>query len=151
MKYTRRKILFISFGVIFSLVLIVFLFNYAINVYTHYRMQKLPHIRVILEVNIPQFLESLAKNRDETYHSIMGEVKAELKINQNQNVFQLVQKKFFTKQIAMSKYYGNVQDSDDNIIASLMNKTTKALERDVEVIRNRVDQYGVFEPEIQKQ
>jgi len=150
MKFVRKKILIIPLGIIFSIILIVFLFNYAINVYTDYRMQRLPHMRVILEVDITQFLESLAKDRDETFYSIMEEVKKELKINQKQNVFYLIQNKFIEKQISMSKYYGSVKENDDNIIDSLMSITKKALDGDGEVIRNRLDQYGIYKPLIQK-
>lgn len=85
-------------------------------------------------MDIPQFLQRIAKNKDEIYHTIMGEVNAELNVNLNQDVFELIQMKFFQKQIPVNKYYGNVNNDDNNMIVQLKNQTTKALERDEEVV-----------------
>jgi preprotein translocase subunit SecD len=50
----------------------------------------------------------------------------------------------------MSRYYGNIRDADNAILSQLDGETGRAVERAIEIVRNRVDQYGVSEPSIQK-
>ena len=50
----------------------------------------------------------------------------------------------------MSRYYGNLRDTTTDIFANLDDEATKAIDRGMEIVRNRVDQYGVSEPSIQK-
>jgi preprotein translocase subunit SecD len=50
----------------------------------------------------------------------------------------------------MSRFYGNLRDTNDDIASFLEDESKKAIDRAMEIVRNRVDQYGVSEPSIQK-
>jgi preprotein translocase subunit SecD len=50
----------------------------------------------------------------------------------------------------MSRYYGSLRDDNERIYGFLENESEKAIDRGMEIVRNRVDQYGVSEPTIQK-
>jgi preprotein translocase subunit SecD len=149
MKNISKKTLFIAGGAILLLALIGF--YYGLPAYTKYRMQKMPHLRVVLEMNIPRFLENMTKKRDEVYNSTMEEVSQELRMNSSRNVFDVLRQKFSEKQILLNRYYGRIHDSDDFIISDLKAMTAEALDRSREIISDRLDQYGVFEPSIRKQ
>jgi len=63
----------------------------------------------------------------------------------------LLAKEFQDRGIRMSRYYYNIRDDDAKIIGQLQSETEKAVDRAIEIVRNRVDQYRVSEPNIQKQ
>ena len=106
-------------------------------------------MRVVLEVNVLKLIEDLAKNRDEVFTQIMKEVRAEAGTSDESPVL-LLRRKFESRQIRMSRYYRNLRDNNDDIYKFLQDESTKAIDRGMEIVRNRVDQYGVSEPSIQK-
>ena len=106
-------------------------------------------MRVVLEVNVLKLIEDLAKNRDEVFTQIMKEVRAEAGTSDESPVL-LLRRKFEARQIRMSRYYRNLRDNNDDIYKFLQDESTKAIDRGMEIVRNRVDQYGVSEPSIQK-
>ncbi len=51
----------------------------------------------------------------------------------------------------MSRYYGSLRDDNDSVFAiPRQDESKKAIDRAIEIVGNRVDQYGVSEPSIQK-
>jgi preprotein translocase subunit SecD len=107
-------------------------------------------MRVVLEVNTLKLLEDLAKNKDDVFNGVMGEIRTIAKTS-DEDLIDIFQKKFQEKQVRLSRYYGNIKDTDDEVIKRLRDESTNAVDRGMEIVRNRVDQYGVSEPSIQKQ
>ncbi len=107
-------------------------------------------MRVVLEVNVFKLLEDLAKNKDDNFAAVMTAVQAEAGAS-DIPVIDVFKAKFEERQLRLSRYYGNIRDSDSDILAMLSEEATKAVDRGMEIVRNRVDQYGVSEPSIQKQ
>jgi SecD/SecF fusion protein len=107
-------------------------------------------MRVVLEVDVIQLLDELAKNKDDNFHAIIKEVRDQA-TNNDESVIPIFGKKFQDRGIRMSRYYGNIRDADNTILAQLDGETSKAIDRAIEIVRNRVDQYRVSEPNIQKQ
>ncbi|MBK7258692.1 MAG: protein translocase subunit SecD [Ignavibacteriae bacterium] len=106
-------------------------------------------MRVVLEVNVLKLIEDLGKNRDEVYTQIMKEVREETRRSDESPVV-ILRRKFEERQIRMSRYYGSLRDDNDKIAAYLEDEAKKAIDRGMEIVGNRVDQYGVSEPVIQK-
>ena len=106
-------------------------------------------MRVVLEVNVLKLLEDLAKNKDEAFAQVMKEVREEVNRSDESPVL-LLRKKFEVRQIRLSRYYGALRDDNDRVYSSLEDESKKAIDRGIEIVRNRVDQYGVSEPSIQK-
>ncbi|MBI1806616.1 MAG: protein translocase subunit SecD [Ignavibacteria bacterium] len=106
-------------------------------------------MRVVLEVDVMKLLQDLARNKDDVFNSIMDEVRSEAK-RSDQDLLDIVQKKFQAKQVRIARYYGNIRDSDDDVMKKLRDESTNAIDRGMEIIDNRVNQYGVSEPSIQK-
>ena len=107
-------------------------------------------MRVVLEVNIVQLLDDLAKNKDDNFKAIIKEVGSETAMN-DLSIIPIFAKKFQDRSIRMSRYYGSIRDDDAKIINMLESESGKAVDRASETVNNRVNQYGVSEPTIQKQ
>jgi SecD/SecF fusion protein len=106
-------------------------------------------MRVVLEVNVLKLIEDLAKNKDDQFAQIIKEVREEAKSSEESPVL-LLRQKFEQRQIRMSRYYRNLRDDNEAVYKFLSDEATKAIDRGMEIVRNRVDQYGVSEPSIQK-
>jgi preprotein translocase subunit SecD len=105
---------------------------------------------VALEVDIVKMLDNLAKNKDETFRQILAEVKKKAVASQ-EPITSILLREFQSRGIRLSRYYGDIRQSDSEIISELEKQAEDAVDRALEVIRNRVDKYGVAEPSIQKQ
>jgi len=107
-------------------------------------------MRVVLEVNTGKLLEKLAKNPDETFRTVLAEAQKESE-RTDESVVDILARKFTERGIRLSRYFGTIRDEDSQILSSLTDNAEDAVNRAVEIIRNRVDQYGVSEPSIQRQ
>jgi preprotein translocase subunit SecD len=107
-------------------------------------------MRVVLEVNVLKLIEGEAKNKDDTFNALMDEIRATAKTS-DQDVIDLLAERFTAKQVRLSRYYGSFRDADQDVIKKLRQDAADAVDRGMEIVRNRVDQYGVSEPSIQKQ
>jgi SecD/SecF fusion protein len=107
-------------------------------------------MRVVLEVNTAKLLEKLAKNPDETFRSVMKEAEKEAATT-DESVVDIMGRRFQQRGIRLSRYFGNIRQDDATILSDLKKDADDAVTRAIEIIRNRVDQYGVSEPSIQRQ
>ncbi len=107
-------------------------------------------MRVVLEVDVLQMLEDMAKNKDDNFYTIMKELRNE----STQSEFEIIPafiEKFKQRGISLRRFYGTQRESEEKVISFLESETEKGVDRAIEIVRNRVDQYGVAEPAIQKQ
>ena len=107
-------------------------------------------MRIVLEVDLLKFLEDLAENKDENFAAIIEQVRKNTS-ETDESILPIFAAEFEKRGIRMSRFYGNIRDDDAAILARLQDETEKSVDRAEEVVRNRVDQYGVSEPSIQKQ
>lgn len=107
-------------------------------------------MRVVLEVNTGKLLEKIAVNPDATFKKVLTEAELESQ-KTDESVVDLVGKKFKERQIRLSRYFGSVRQEDAEILTELKKSSEDAVNRAMEIIRNRVDQYGVSEPSISRQ
>lgn len=107
-------------------------------------------MRVVLEVNTGKLLEKLVKNPDDTFRKVIAEAEKEALLS-NESVVSIFARLMKERGIRLSRYYGSVRDDDSKIIDKLNKNSEDAVSRAMEIIRNRIDQYGVSEPTIQRQ
>jgi len=107
-------------------------------------------MRVVLEVSTSQLLAKIANNPDETFEEILKEAEEEAVLS-DESIVDIVGRKLTARGIRYSRYFGTIRQDDDQILADLKEDTDDAVTRALEIIRNRVDQYGVAEPSIQRQ
>jgi preprotein translocase subunit SecD len=107
-------------------------------------------MRVVLEVNTLKLLEKIANNPDEVLNKILKDAEKEA-ASTDENIITLVTRRLKEKNIRLSRYFGTIRQDDGEIISNLEKQSEDAVNRAMEIIRNRIDQYGVSEPVIQKQ
>ncbi len=107
-------------------------------------------MRVVLEVNTAELLKKLVNNPDDAFKSTMAEAEKEAKLT-DEPIVDIFGRLLEQKKIRLSRYFGNVRESDSEILDKLKKQAEDAVSRAMEIIRNRVDQYGVSEPSIQRQ
>jgi preprotein translocase subunit SecD len=107
-------------------------------------------MRVVLEVNTAKLLEKLVKNPDDVFKKVLAEAEKEAALSE-ESVVDIVSRKLEQRQIRLSRYFGTIREDDTEIIKNLKQNADDAVTRAIEIIRNRVDQYGVSEPSIQRQ
>jgi len=107
-------------------------------------------MRVVLEVNTSELLKKLANDPDPAFLQILDQATKEAAAN-DESVVDVLIAKLKAKNIRLSRYFGNVDDDDAKITSQLKDQAVDAVTRAEQILRNRIDQYGVSEPTIQKQ
>ncbi|HRI46859.1 MAG TPA: protein translocase subunit SecD [Ignavibacteriaceae bacterium] len=107
-------------------------------------------MRVVLEVNTAKLLEKIANNPDDIFREILESASKEAVLS-DEPIVDIFARKLSEKGIRLSRYFGSIREDDSEILSNLKTQTDDAVTRAMEIIRNRVDQYGVSEPSIQKQ
>lgn len=107
---------------------------------------------LVYEVDFVHFLSNpnVAKNPDNQLKRLLEEIDYEAK-HQNADFFDIFPDKFEENSIPLTRYFGKKGDSPGKIISDLREESENAIDRSLQVLRNRVDQFGVSEPSITKQ
>ena len=105
---------------------------------------------IVLEADIPLLVSNLASMKDDRLNKIIDDSK-EKSIKQNQDFISVFDTEVRNDGIKLSRYYHEYGASLDQIITSLNEEADDAITRVLEILQNRVDQFGVSEPTIQKQ
>ena len=107
-------------------------------------------IYIVLEVDLPQLIDNLAKNKDNNFNEFLGELKSEYN-NSSSDFFTVFENLADDKNLKLPRYFINYGKTKDQIITQLSLQSEDSIKRVIEIIQNRVDQFGVAEPTIQKQ
>lgn len=105
---------------------------------------------LVYEVDLPKLLETLAKERDNEFDVVIGETVKRIQ-HSNEDFLDVLPQVFAEHNLNMNRYFGRARDSNDEIISHLKKEAEDAVDRTLEVLRNRIDQFGVSEPSITKQ
>ncbi|MBN2031592.1 protein translocase subunit SecD [bacterium] len=101
------------------------------------------------EVDLPQLVEQLARNKDDQLISILQKTREELNVS-TENFLDILERCFEEEEIPLNRYWGERGDSDSKVLDELRNEAIEAVDRSLQKLRNRIDQFGVSEPSIQK-
>ena len=109
-------------------------------------------IYIVLEVDLPTLISTLAINKDTKFERTISEVRNSLKEDTQQNFFTVFANSVSGNGLRLPRYYDvDYGAKPDDILASLKEQADDAINRVLEILQNRVDQFGVSEPTIQKQ
>ncbi len=106
-------------------------------------------MRVVLEVDILRLLEELAENKDDQFEQLLAAARTEV-AGTDEAALDVFARRFQDAGIRLSRYYGSIRDTDEQILRNLRRDADGAIDRAIQIVRNRVDQYGVAEPGIQR-
>ncbi len=109
-------------------------------------------IYIVLEVDLPTMVSNLAINKDNRFDTVIETLRARLEQDSQLDFFQEFQREITTSALRIHRYYDVDFGSNlEEISASLKDQANDAIDRVLEILQNRVDQFGVSEPTIQKQ
>ena len=106
---------------------------------------------IALEADIPNLVKNLASNRNQKFDDLLLEVTNDFKSNEGSNFFDIFRNKVQSSDIKIVRYFHEYGSNIDDIISSLEEETEDSINRVLEILQNRIDQFGVAEPTIQKQ
>ena len=107
-------------------------------------------IYIVLEVDLPQLIDNLSKNKDNNFNEFLIDLKNEYN-NSSSDFFTVFENLADEKELKLPRYFINYGKTKDQIITQLSLQSEDSIKRVIEIIQNRVDQFGVAEPTIQKQ
>ncbi len=114
-------------------------------------------IYVTMEVNVLKFIEEQALQKDDIFQQVLDATTKDEASSEDPVVPQFMKNfnqiaKPKGKSLANYFYFSDAGAGDDKSIqASLQKGADEAVDRAIEIIRNRIDQFGLTEPTIQKE
>ncbi|HAE86768.1 TPA: hypothetical protein DCG86_01955, partial [Candidatus Marinimicrobia bacterium] len=108
-------------------------------------------IHLVLEVNVSQLTQNIAQNKSQSYYQFMNQVEEQFTAQMDRDYFDILEEMAKAQNFRLARHFPGRGDENSQIIASLRKEAADAVIRSEEIIRNRVDQFGVSEPTIQRQ
>ncbi|WP_022835606.1 protein translocase subunit SecD [Salisaeta longa] len=114
-------------------------------------------MHVTLQVRVAALLDQLATNKDAAFREVLQAARQQAAA-QGTSVVEAFLTQFQQRdgQVRLSRYFRNEtanitrRSTNEEVAEYLRQQVDEAVDRAMEVVRNRVDQYGVSEPSIQK-
>lgn len=108
-------------------------------------------MNLVMEVDVKELLEALAQNKDERFEKALNDAAREAR-QTDASIISIFAKNLQDMNVDLARYYGSrTLRTQDEILDYLRKQRDEAVGRSLEVLRNRVDEFGVAEPSIQKQ
>ena len=107
-------------------------------------------IYIVLEVDLPQLVDNLAKNKDKKFNEFVDDLRDDYN-DSTLDFFTMFEEEANNKDIKLPRYFISYGKTKEQIISELSLQSEDSIKRVIEIIQNRVDQFGVAEPTIQKQ
>jgi len=107
-------------------------------------------MHLVLEVDLLRLMDNLTRKKDDQYYRLSGQIKSGLE-DADVDFYDLLTRVFNEHNVPLNTYFGDLRDDESDIIAMMKHEAGDAVNRSLEILRNRVDQFGVSEPSIQKQ
>lgn len=104
---------------------------------------------LVLEVDVVQLLDNMAKGKDEIYDRIMNPLR-EASQRTGVDLFETLRSLAQRENASLSRYWGEPGQTNDVILDALRKSADDGVDRSLEILRNRIDQFGVSEPSISK-
>ncbi len=108
-------------------------------------------MHVVMEVDVQELSRALARNKDERFNEAFDQA-SRIAEEEDRDFLTVLTRELESRGADLARYYGTKSLRDrDEILEYLRNQASEAVNRSLEILRNRVDQFGVSEPTIQKQ
>ena len=108
-------------------------------------------MHLVLEVDLVEFLHNAARQRDSKLTELLSEIEGILALDPTADFNSVVVDVFDRAGVNLSQYFGEAGESPKTVLEELSKQADDAIDRSLEILRNRIDQFGVSEPSIQKQ
>lgn len=108
-------------------------------------------MHLVLEVDVAQLTQNIAQNKSQSYYQFMSQVQEAYKADPDRDYFDILEEMANAQNFRLARHFPGRGDNNSQIVSSLKQEAKDAVIRAQEIIRNRVDQFGVSEPTIQRQ
>ena len=103
-------------------------------------------------MDLPTLVTTLAINKDAKFERTVNDVRNSLAENPQRKFFTVFTEKISENGLRLPRYYDvDYGAKAEDILNSIREQADDAINRVLEILQNRVDQFGVSEPTIQKQ
>jgi len=112
-------------------------------------------IHMQMEIKLPSLLNNLATNKDEVFDNMLNEAIARTESG-NQDLLSNFEAIAKSRDIRLERYFERERRLDENnnvleVMDYLRNQSDESIQQSLNILRNRIDQFGVAEPNIYKQ
>jgi SecD/SecF fusion protein len=108
-------------------------------------------MHVVLEVDIKELLSQIAKNKNDVFESVLNKSADEVE-KTDEDFLTVFERNMAAQGVQLVRYYGSRERStEDKVISYLRDQISGTVSRALEILRNRVDEFGVSEPIIQQE
>jgi len=108
-------------------------------------------MHVVLEVDIKELLDQIAKNKNEVFNDALEKTAVEVE-QTDEDFLTVFERNLIADGVRLVRYYGSRErSSEDEVMSYLRDQISETVNRALEILRNRVDEFGVAEPIIQQQ
>ncbi|MFA5012417.1 MAG: protein translocase subunit SecD [Ignavibacteria bacterium] len=105
---------------------------------------------VVMDVDVIKLLEDVSKKKDDpTLKQILEDLR-NIPETSEKPILDELKERLTQRGLTLKSYYGEVRESESDVEKKLSTEIDNSIDRAVEIVRNRIDQYGVAEPQIQK-
>jgi len=105
-------------------------------------------IHLVLEVDVPTLVYNIAKNKSQLFEDVFQSSKSQ--VSAEVRFLEVFENEADARELRLVRYFPDRGIQNSEIVSSLQDEANDAVRRALEIIRNRVDQFGVSEPTIQK-
>ena len=108
-------------------------------------------MHLVLEVNVHDFVKNIAEHQSRAYYDYMDKVDAAFTAAPERDYLDIMLEIADADSLRLSRYFPTEDRKTDNssVVQNLHKEAEHAVIRAEEIIRNRIDQFGVAEPVIQ--
>ena len=107
-------------------------------------------MHIVLEVDIPTLLENLASNKNDRFYNVFNEIKDQDEFSADDFIGRFILEAQ-AQELRLNRYFMDYGNDPASIELAIEEEATDAIDRALEILQNRVDEFGVSEPTIQKQ
>ncbi|MGH1365211.1 MAG: protein translocase subunit SecD [Calditrichia bacterium] len=108
-------------------------------------------MHVVMEVDVESLFDKLAKNKDARFNEALAASAKESR-EDDANMVTALDRNLTAAGADLMLYYGDRERrSKEDVITFLQEQKIESIDRSLEILRNRIDEFGVSEPIIQKQ
>lgn len=108
-------------------------------------------MHVVLEVDIKELLNQLAKNKNDVFTEALDKSAREV-AETDEDFISVFSRNLEESGATLVRYYGSRDlTTESDVLSFLRDQISETVIRALEILRNRVDEFGVSEPIIQKQ
>jgi preprotein translocase subunit SecD len=107
-------------------------------------------MHLVMEVDLVKLMENTARQKDSQFEELIAQIRTEMKETE-QDFFEVVSRVFGEHNVPLNRYFGDLRSSEGDVMKLIEKEATDAVDRSLEILRNRIDQFGVAEPSIQQQ